>query len=76
MSKMTAPEATLAIKEMLTNILVELGAEGDGAPTEDDKEAAREIVEVLWDAVQLRVISVKEVSGMIELGIPVNIFSA
>ena len=76
MSKpMTTAEATLAIKQRITDVLVELGAEDDAAPSADEIEAARDIAEILWDTMEMRVTSIGEVTGMINLGIPVNILS-
>jgi hypothetical protein len=76
---MSAPksnaEATLAFKGKLAEILVDLGAEDDKAPTTDEIEAAKEIVDVIWEVMEMRVISVGEVTGMVNLGIPTNIFA-
>jgi hypothetical protein len=71
--QLSKAEATLAVKQFITDVLVELGSEDD-VPTQDEKEASREIMEVIWESLSLRVTDVSEVTGLIVLGIPTNIF--
>jgi|LauGreDrversion4_2_1035121.scaffolds.fasta_scaffold01805_9 hypothetical protein len=71
--KLSKAEATLAVKQFITDVLVELGSEDD-VPTQDEKEASREIMEVIWESLSLRVTDVSDVTGLIILGIPTNIF--
>jgi hypothetical protein len=71
--QLSKAEATLAVKQFITDVLVELGSEED-VPTQDEKEASREIMEVIWESLSLRVTDVSEVTGLIILGIPTNIF--
>jgi hypothetical protein len=71
--KLSKAEATLAVKQFITDVLVELGSEDD-IPTQDEKEASREIMEVIWESLSLRVTDVSDVTGLIILGIPTNIF--
>jgi hypothetical protein len=71
--QLSKAEATLAVKQLITEVLVELGSEDD-VPTQDEKEASREIMDVIWEALSLRVTDVSEVTGLIILGIPTSIF--
>lgn len=71
--QLSKAEATLAVKQFITDVLIELGSEDD-VPTQDEKEASREIMEVIWESLSLRVTDVSEVTGLIVLGIPTNIF--
>ena len=71
--QLSKAEATLAVKQFIADVLVELGSEED-VPTQDEKEASREIMEVIWESLSLRVTDVSEVQGLIILGIPTNIF--
>jgi len=71
--KLSKAEATLAVKQFITDVLVELGSEDD-VPTQDEKEASREIMEVIWESLSLRVTDVSDVTGLIILGIPTDIF--
>jgi hypothetical protein len=71
--QLSKAEATLAVKQFIADVLVELGSDDD-VPTQDEKEASREIMEVIWESLSLRVTDVSEVQGLIILGIPTNIF--
>jgi hypothetical protein len=71
--QLSKAEATLAVKQFIADVLVELGSDDD-VPTQDEKEASREIMEVIWESLSLRVTDVSEVTGLIILGIPTNIF--
>lgn len=71
--QLSKAEATLAVKQFISDLLVELGSDDD-VPTQDEKEAAREIMEVIWESLSLRVTDVTQVTGLIMLGIPTSIF--
>ena len=71
--QLSKAEATLAVKQFISDLLVELGSDDD-VPTQDEKEAAREIMEVIWESLSLRVTDVTQVTGLIVLGIPTSIF--
>lgn len=71
--QLSKAEATLAVKQFISDVLVELGSDDD-VPTQDEKEAAREIMEVIWESLSLRVTDVTQVTGLIMLGIPTSIF--
>ena len=47
--QLSKAEATLAVKQFISDVLVELGSDDD-VPTQDEKEAAREIMEVIWES--------------------------
>lgn len=71
--QLSKAEATLAVKQFISDVLVELGSDDD-VPTQDEKEASREIMEVIWESLSLRVTDVTQVTGLIVLGIPTSIF--
>lgn len=71
--QLSKAEATLAVKQFISDVLVELGSDDD-VPTQDEKEASREIMEVIWESLSLRVTDVTQVTGLIMLGIPTSIF--
>ena len=71
--QLSKAEATLAVKQFISDLLVELGSDDD-VPTQDEKEASREIMEVIWESLSLRVTDVTKVTGLIVLGIPTSIF--
>jgi hypothetical protein len=71
--QLSKAEATLAVKQFISDLLVELGSDDD-VPTQDEKEASREIMEVIWESLSLRVTDVTQVTGLIMLGIPTSIF--
>ena len=70
---MNKAEATLAMKSKLKRLLVEMGSE-DEAPTQEEIDVANELAEVIWKELDLRVISVSDTTGMINLASPEKSF--
>jgi hypothetical protein len=70
---MNNAEATLAMKKKLQRLLVDMGSETE-IPNQEEIDTAIELVEVIWEELSLRVVGVSDVTGMINLAAPSNIF--
>lgn len=68
---MSNPEATLEVKKRLKNLLINLCKDND-TPTEDEIDEGEDLCEIIWEVLDLRVLGISEVSGLINLAVPLE----